>query len=53
MKRTSLKLKLKRHLALVRTTVRELTPEQLKQVNGGGGEGAEYVSYVCCDWTKS
>jgi hypothetical protein len=52
MKRTGLKLKLKTHLALVRTTVRELTPDQLKQVNGGGD--LEYITYGCCaDYTRS
>jgi hypothetical protein len=39
MKRTSANnkpgLKLKRKLQLVRTTIRELTPSQLEQVNGG------------------
>ncbi|HWU87525.1 MAG TPA: class I lanthipeptide [Kofleriaceae bacterium] len=43
MKRTSNKdkpeLLLKRRLQLVRTTIRELTPAQLEQVNGGNGEG--------------
>lgn len=42
MKRTSLKakrnIKLKRRLELVRTTIRELTPAQLEQINGGNTE---------------
>ena len=38
MKRTNVKLTLKRRLELVRTTVRELTPAQLARVNGGDGE---------------
>jgi hypothetical protein len=36
MKRTKVELKLRRQLKLVRSTVRELTPEELKRVNGGG-----------------
>lgn len=44
MKRTVLKnkkaLKLERRLALVRTTIRELRPSQLEQVNGGDTEEA-------------
>jgi hypothetical protein len=56
MKRTSMKnkqLKLKRRLELVRTTVRELTPAQLGQVNGGeatGGcqEGTNDVTGLMC-----
>jgi hypothetical protein len=44
MKRTSAKnkpeLKLKRTLQLVRTTIRELSPSQLEQVNGGNEEYA-------------
>jgi hypothetical protein len=43
MKRTSTKnkkeLKLERRLALVRTTIRDLTPNQLEQANGGYEEG--------------
>lgn len=42
MKRTVTKikkeLKLQRRLALVRTTIRELRPNQLEQVNGGDTE---------------
>ncbi|HSK04491.1 MAG TPA: hypothetical protein VK932_24720 [Kofleriaceae bacterium] len=38
MKRTNVKLTLQRRLALVRITVRELTPAQLGQVNGRGEE---------------
>jgi hypothetical protein len=38
MKRTKLDLRLKRQLKLVRDTVRELTPSQLQQVNGGNFE---------------
>ncbi len=42
MKRTGamkkLELKVKRRLELVRTTIRELTPTQLGQVNGGETE---------------
>jgi hypothetical protein len=42
MKRTVIKnkkaLKLERRLALVRTTIRELRPNQLEQVNGGDTE---------------
>jgi hypothetical protein len=41
MKRTNKKnqkeLKLERRLALVRTTIRDLSPNQLGQVNGGSG----------------
>jgi hypothetical protein len=43
MKRTSMKnkqLELKRRLALVRTTVRALTPTQLEQVIGGANTNA-------------
>ena len=50
MKRTSVKLKLKQRLELVRATVRELTPAELGAVNGGNDE---YVSTncptKCCD----
>jgi hypothetical protein len=35
MKRTKLELKLRPRLALIRDTLRELTPTQLRQVNGG------------------
>ena len=37
-------IKLKRHLELIRTTVRDLTPAQLAQVKGGtetNGEGGD------------
>jgi hypothetical protein len=50
MKRTSMKnkqLKLKRRLELVRTIVRELTPAQLGQVNGGDQEGANATGLAC------
>lgn len=47
MKRNSaikkLDLKLKRRLELVRTTVRQLTPTELRQVNGGETENATYT----------
>jgi hypothetical protein len=52
MKRTT-KLKLKRRLELVRTTVRELTPAQLDQVNGGNTEHAPTNSCInCCEYTQ-
>jgi len=52
MKRTNTQLKLKRRLELVRTTVRELTPEQLAQVNGGNTEKMASASCVqCCELT--
>ena len=55
MKRTSMKnkqLKLKRRLELVRTTVRELTPAQLGQINGGEAtvgcqEGTNVTGLAC------
>lgn len=36
--KSTLELKLQRRLELVRTTVRELTPEQYRQVRGGRNE---------------
>ncbi len=59
MKRTNVNLKLKRRLELVRMTIRELTPAQLGQVNGGEEE-SELVTYMCptktcwncCDFTE-
>ena len=55
MKRTSVKLKLKQRLELVRTTVRELTPAEIGSVRGGntegnGGELATAACTSCCDW---
>lgn len=47
MKRTNVKLTLKRRLELVRTTVRELTPAQLARVNGGDGAGEAYGPTNC------
>jgi hypothetical protein len=52
MKRTSVKTKLKQRLALVRTTVRELTPGQLEQVNGGDG-GKVVLGNTNCDCRAS
>jgi len=49
MKRTSVKLKLKQRLELVRTTVRELTPAEIGAVRGGDGE-ATAACTSCCDW---
>lgn len=50
MKRTNTKLQLKRRLELVRTTVRELTPVQLQQVQGGGEEPASSACLTkCCE----
>jgi hypothetical protein len=46
MKRTNTKLELKRRLELLRTTVRELTPAQLQQVNGGNAT-AMCISKCC------
>lgn len=53
MKRTSVNLKLKRRLELVRATVRELTPGQLASVNGGNEELISTACPTkCCDgWT--
>jgi len=54
MKRTSMKnkqLELKRRLALVRTTIRELTPVQLGRVNGGADTDngcADITTGTCC-----
>ena len=45
MKRTKVNLKLKRQLELVRTTIRQLTPPELRRVNGGGEE--EYSTNTC------
>lgn len=56
MKRTSPKnkpeLMLKRKLQLVRTTIRELTPAQLEQVNGGGPEEEEYAPGCSNPYTR-
>jgi hypothetical protein len=41
MKRTKVELKLKRRLELIRTTVRELSPEQLRDPKGGA------ATYTC------
>lgn len=50
MKRTNTKLQLKHRLELVRTTVRELTPTQLQQVQGGGEEPISTACVTkCCD----
>ena len=52
MKRTNVKLKLKQRLELVRTTVRELTPAEIRAVRGGGEEAATVFCTSCCDtWT--
>jgi hypothetical protein len=52
MKRTNAKdrrdLKLKQRLALVRTTVRVLTPTELEHVNGGTQEPAQDVPITGC-----
>jgi hypothetical protein len=50
MKRISVKSKkldLKRRLELVRTTVRELTPAQLGQANGGGEMEPDATFWAC------
>ena len=49
MKRTSVKLKLKQRLELVRTTVRELTPAEIGSIRGGGGEAATVFCTSCCE----
>jgi hypothetical protein len=49
MKRTTTKLTLKRRLELIRTTVRELTPAQLEQVQGGGEIASSACQSKCCD----
>ena len=49
MKRTTTKDNLKRRLRLVRSTVRELVPEQLDQVNGGGTNLCAAVGESHCD----
>jgi hypothetical protein len=52
MKRTGRKkpkLTLKRRLELVRTTIRDLTPTQLEQVNGGY---TEYYDICIPGWTR-
>ena len=46
-KKTELKLRLQRRLELVRTTIRELTPAQLREANGG--YTAVMISYGCTD----
>ncbi len=55
MKRTNKKnqkeLKLERRLALVRSTIRDLSPNQLEQVNGGSQvECVDLVSKIV--WTQ-
>ena len=44
-KETKSGLKLKRKLALVHTTIRDLTPMQLQQVNGG--TDTTFVTFTC------
>jgi hypothetical protein len=44
MKRTKLEMKLNKRLNLVRTTICELTPTELRQVNGG-----TMVTFTCTD----
>jgi len=44
-KKTKSGLKLKRRLDLVRTTIRDLTPMQLQQVNGG--TDTIFVTFNC------
>lgn len=52
MKRTNTKnrkeLKLQQRLALVRTTIRDLSPSQLGQVNGGSLDPADCIP----NWTR-
>ena len=50
MKRTSVKLKLKQRLELVRTTVRELNQAELGTVNGGYEYASTACPTKCCDF---
>ena len=43
-------LKLKRELAVVRETLRDLRPPQLKQVNGGANLPTCIPFITCIDW---
>jgi hypothetical protein len=47
MKRATTKDKLKRRLQLVRSTIRELVPEQLEQVNGGATSPCAAAGSLC------
>ena len=65
MKRTTVmkksEIKIQRRLELVRTTIRELTPTQLRRVNGGDEESGGLVTYECptrtclgcCEYTEA
>jgi hypothetical protein len=51
MKRTSKNLKLKRRLELVRTTLRELSPDKLEQVHGAEASMWNCPT-KCCPYTQ-